>query len=313
MPSLIYVARVTPLPSRLIQHLQSAGFHVQSFGPGQITTDECLMVITPEALPAGLGPLDSAAAVTGPAQETTCRPQDVPPLPGLRPHLGLQPTIWNSVRQFAVKGSSSRPAATALPISGLEPGGLASNLNGIDQPALLSPPPRSASTAPLEGACTSRKRKSPILRWMLPSLKTRMVFARISAMFLGTAPRSGEEVHFHGRWPSLAAAMALMFLAVVLLMTRRASTFGSTSTDLTNRSGRSASDLPNSAHASSLSSSGALKVPASAQRRFYDDDFVAQDFTNHFDLRSQSRASPQNPELRGRAQSSLKPKRIVVD
>jgi hypothetical protein len=312
MPSLIYVARVTPLPSRLIQHLQSAGFHVQSFGPGQITTDECLMVITPEALPAGLGPVDSAAAVTGPAQETTCRPQDVPPLPGLRPHLGLQPTIWNSVRQFAVKGSSSRPASTALPISGLEPGGRASNLNGMDQPALLSSPPRSASTrSPLEGACTSRKRKSPILRWMLPSLKTRMVFARISAMFL---PRSGEKVHLHRHWPSLAAAMAFMFLAVVLLMTRRASTFESRSTDnAANRSGRSASDLPNSAHASSLSSSGALKVPAAVERRFSDDDFVAQDFTNHFDLRSQGRVSPQNPELRRRAQSSLKSKRIVVD
>jgi len=248
MPSLIYVARVTPLPSRLIEHLQAAGFHVESFGPGQITTDACLMVITPAALPAGLGPVDSAAAaapVTGSAPDTTCRPEDVPPLPGLEPHLGSQPTLWNSVREFALKGSSGRSASAAL----------------------------------------------------------------------ARAPRSAEEVRVHRRWPSLAAAMALMFLAGVLL-TRRASTFESPSTDnagLTNRSGRSGSDLPNSAQGSPLSSMGALKGPAATQRRFSDNDFVAQDFTTHFDLRSPGVASPQSPELRRRVQSSLKPKRIVVD
>jgi hypothetical protein len=240
MSSLIYVARVTPLPSALLQHLQSEGFHVQSFGPGQITTDDCVMVITPEALPAGLGPVHPAAAASAivPAAE------NVPALPGLMPHLGSQPTVWNSVKEFAVQESATRSAPTALP-----------------------------------GALRSKE--------------------------AGIVPR---------RWPSLAAAMALMFLAGVML-TRHASTFEFRSTDnagLTNRSGKSVSHAPNSLHGPALSSSGTLKVPAAAQRHISDDDFVARDVITRFDLRSQNGAIQQNLDLRRRAQSSLKPKRTIV-
>jgi hypothetical protein len=240
MPSLIYVARLTPLPSTLIQHLQSAGFHVQSFGPGQITTDDCVMVITPEALPAGLGPVHPAAS----ASATSPAAENVPPLPGMMPHLGSQPTVWNSVKEFAIQESSTGSVPTALP----------------------------------------------------------------------RALRSKEAVIVPRRWPPLAAAMALMFLAVVLL-TRHPSTFESPSTDnagLTSRPGKSVSHAPNSLHAPALSSSGTIKVPAAGQRHISDDDFVARDVITRFDLRSQSGAIQQNPDLRRRAQSSLKPKRMIV-
>ena len=49
MPSLIYIARIQSLSSEFAQSLRSAGCHVQSFKPGDITQDECLLAMTPEA------------------------------------------------------------------------------------------------------------------------------------------------------------------------------------------------------------------------------------------------------------------------
>ena len=52
MPSLIYIARIKRSSDELIQGLQAAGFHVESFKPGEITADECLLVMTSEAVDA---------------------------------------------------------------------------------------------------------------------------------------------------------------------------------------------------------------------------------------------------------------------
>ena len=43
MPSLVYIARITRSSEELAQGLQSAGLHVKSFAPGEITGDECLL------------------------------------------------------------------------------------------------------------------------------------------------------------------------------------------------------------------------------------------------------------------------------
>ena len=54
MPSLIYIARIRSLSEELAQSLRSAGCHVQSFKSGDITQDECLLAMTPEAAEAAL-------------------------------------------------------------------------------------------------------------------------------------------------------------------------------------------------------------------------------------------------------------------
>jgi hypothetical protein len=46
MPSLIYITRIRPLSAELAQALESAGSHIKSFGPGEITADECILVMT---------------------------------------------------------------------------------------------------------------------------------------------------------------------------------------------------------------------------------------------------------------------------
>lgn len=56
MPSLIYIARIRSLSEELAQSLRSAGCHVQSFKSGDITQDECLLAMTPEAAEAALHP-----------------------------------------------------------------------------------------------------------------------------------------------------------------------------------------------------------------------------------------------------------------
>ena len=54
MPSLIYIARIRSLSEELTQSLRSAGCHVESFKPGDITQDECLLAMTPEAAEAAV-------------------------------------------------------------------------------------------------------------------------------------------------------------------------------------------------------------------------------------------------------------------
>jgi hypothetical protein len=65
MPSLIYIASIRHLSKELAQSLRSAGCHVESFKPGDITQDECLLAMTPEAAEAALHPRRVPAAGVG--------------------------------------------------------------------------------------------------------------------------------------------------------------------------------------------------------------------------------------------------------
>src|ERR1700694_1108269 len=62
MPSLLYIARITRFSEELAEELRSSGFHVKAFGPGEITADECWLVMTSEAVLASLQPTNSASA-----------------------------------------------------------------------------------------------------------------------------------------------------------------------------------------------------------------------------------------------------------
>ena len=69
MPSFVYVARVAHLSEKQAEDLRSAGFHVKAFGPGEITADDCLLVMTSEALLAGPYQTDSGAGQRAPPSQ----------------------------------------------------------------------------------------------------------------------------------------------------------------------------------------------------------------------------------------------------
>jgi hypothetical protein len=60
MPSLVYIAQIPRSSEELAQGLQSAGLHVKSFAPGEITKDECLLVMTSDAVLANQRSADAA-------------------------------------------------------------------------------------------------------------------------------------------------------------------------------------------------------------------------------------------------------------
>src|ERR1700738_1057820 len=106
MPSLIYIARITSCSEELAKGLQSAGLHVKSFVSGEITADECLLVMTSEAVLANLQP----ATVTpraGHTVEKSQEPEGVPPPSSMNMHLESQAAIWNRLKTAAAKESAT--------------------------------------------------------------------------------------------------------------------------------------------------------------------------------------------------------------
>jgi short-subunit dehydrogenase len=88
MPSLIYIARITRFSDELAEELRSSGFHVKAFGPGEITADDCLLVMTSAAVLASHHPTNSAsAAATEPGAK------GMPALTEMNAQLGSQADI----------------------------------------------------------------------------------------------------------------------------------------------------------------------------------------------------------------------------
>ena len=94
MPSLIYITRIHSPSAELTHVLESSGVHVKSFGPGEITADECVLVMTSEAVRAG---------VRGPGAES----RGTPPLDAIPKHLGGDAAIWNYIKASKVSESSA--------------------------------------------------------------------------------------------------------------------------------------------------------------------------------------------------------------
>jgi hypothetical protein len=113
MPSLIYITRIQPLSAELAQALESSGVHVKSFGPGEITADECVLVMTPEAIVAGLQ-LPGPESFSGAGVAKSAESRDAPPLPDMQKHPGAQAAIWNRIKAARLNESAtveSKPAA----------------------------------------------------------------------------------------------------------------------------------------------------------------------------------------------------------
>jgi hypothetical protein len=130
-------------------------------------------------------------------------------------------------------------------------------------------------------------------------------------------------------WQAVTTTLLLLTFALVLL-THAASIVPSTdetAADSANESQPADTDSTNSTQAGSdaasqpttqlsnrlltLSSTEASRPSAAVRRHPSGYDFVAEDFTNHFDAHARTRATLQNPELKNNAQAKSERKRVV--
>jgi hypothetical protein len=106
MPSLIYIARIIRSSEELAKGLESAGLHVKSFAPGEITADECLLVMTSEAVFANLRP-ENVTPRAGHTAETSQEAEGVPPPSSINAHVESQAGLWNRLKTAAAKESAA--------------------------------------------------------------------------------------------------------------------------------------------------------------------------------------------------------------
>ncbi len=297
MPSLVYIARITRSSEELAQGLQSAGLHVKSFAPGEITGDECLLVMTSEAVLANQRSADAAPGA-GHKADTSQEVESAPPPSNMNAHLGSQTAICDGVKVAVAKETlANSPGSEPLP-----------------------PLP-----APLAGL--SAKTGSP--SYPPPSLPTdhrsRVSPAQISGASCGKASRPEERgrllsvPRYSLLWQTVAIATSMLLFAAIRPSTIDVTTRG------TERSTRFTADSKEPTQSASgrqsVTTSGTSKLPvtppstgamktAGRQRYQTDQGFVAEDFTNHFDPQAHSIATLQSSERN--AHASMKPKRIVV-
>jgi hypothetical protein len=274
MPSLIYIARIRSLSAELAQSLRSAGCHVQSFKPGDITQDECLLAMTPEAADTALHP--ERVASQG-------RQYAGMPARALSQQLGSDTAILDSLK-----------AAVANEIHvNREPVPPAASRFETEAAAFAVP---SADAAPRAVSSGQEKASRPIARIASPP---------ITAPSSPGGPREAKksrlaiEQCYRILGNPLSTVVAVLVLALVYrglpLMTASP---GRTAGRSTSRSAVSVETSP--------------RTLQRVQRHESLDGFVAEDFTNHRGLHAAGDATQQNADLKHPQRGSI-PKRIVVD
>jgi hypothetical protein len=316
MPSFVYVARIARLSEEQAEGLRSAGFHVKSFGPGEITADDCFMVMTSEALLAK--PFRTSS---GPAAESAAMPDakspDKPavpamPVPSVNEELGSQAAIWHIIKTAAANESAARTAANCGPASPVasvtdqEAENLGLIPTAVGQRAFSAlRPTQGENSGPLprlkNAPFANAGRSSPS-----PPFTHRPGQDRRTRTAVGRS---------HRPWQPMATVAALLILAGVLL-THRASTLNEAASQSTNESRRTDSDSSRSTQtiqpsSLTLSFTESSRPSAGVRRHVSDYDFVAEDFTNHFDAHAHNRATLQTPDLKHNAPGSTERKRIV--
>ena len=304
MPCLIYIARIKSLSKELAQGLQCAGFHAKYFKPGDITEDECLLVMTSEAVLAetvlaSLQP-EGNGTETGP-----------PAAPDMKKQLGSQAAIWNRIKTAIAKESPANSEQVSRMASTVEP-------EAIELGVIRAEVGRRAVANVQRKSASEKGRIWPSQNSVVSSVEVSRDTKKICS----------KEKWYYGliRNP-WSTALAMIVLAMVYRGLTLPSTTGASIGRKANYSTRSDSDSGNSllnaselpirtVHQSNpaliLSSAEPPKAAEGVRQHLSDDDFVAQDFTNHFRLHAQSSATQQNTELK-HPQSGLKRKRIVVD
>jgi hypothetical protein len=328
MPSLVYIARITRSSEELAQGLQSAGLHVKSFAPGEITGDECLLVMTSEAVLANQ-PSADAAPRAGHKADTSQEVESAPPPSNMNAHLGSQTAICDRVKAAAAKESAaSREQASSIAskieLEGESLGFIPSNIRLQTLASSRGSKPLQSLPAPLAGL--SAKTCSPSYPPSLPTdHRSRVSPAHTSAASCGKAARPDEGrrllsvPRYSLLWQTVAIATSMLLFAAIRPSTTDATTRG---TDQSTRFAADSKEPTQSASGrQSVTTSRTSKSPAApsstsamktaGERRYQTDyGFVAEDFTNHLDPQVHSIATLQSSEPNARG--SVKPKRIVV-
>jgi hypothetical protein len=274
MPSLIYIARIRSLSGQLAQNLRSAGCHVQSFKSGDITQDECLLAMTPEAADTALHP-ERFAIETG-------RGYAGVPVPEMSKQLGADTAVLNCLRaavaaEIQVNPEPIRPAGSTVENKAVE-----SSVH--------------AAAAALQAVSSSQERANHAIVRIAPPPIT----APSSSEIPPEAKKSRlaiERCYRILRNP-LSTVVAVLVLAV-LYRGLPAITASPGQTAVRSTTG------------SAVSVEASHHTVQRAQRHVSLDGFVAEDFTNHPRLHASGDAT-QNVDLKHPQRSSI-PKRIVVD
>jgi hypothetical protein len=322
MPSLVYIARINQLSEELAGRLRSAGLQVQSFPAGEITADECLLAITPEAIATGIHSANSLKPT--PAELTA---QATPPLDQLELGRKSQPAIWNVLNQFAATRFPVAPRRPSQALPPIQTGNLGFVPSGLGQRALVACTPSPANSSQTRAIPPPSGAAKPGALLLIGKM-SRMAAARIFALLSAQASLLKGDLLRHGLWKPLAATAVLLLFAIALLANRVATavSFADQTTGVASQlhDSVSASSAPTAApplsramkdssdSTPSQSSTNPRRAPATG-RHLSDDDFVAEDFTNHYGIPFRSAAAQPTLDLQRNAQDNLRPKRRVVD
>jgi hypothetical protein len=214
MPSLIYIARIRNLSEELVQSLRSAGCHVESFKSGEITQDECLLAMTPEAAEAALRP-KRAATEDGSSRANL-------PAAAISRQPGRDTAVWDGLKTAIAKELCVDREPPAPVASAVEPtkefasnakavGPAGSNPEGKvnQQHAPIEPSPIVAASSPAAGSEPGKTRPDlercyRVLRNPLSTVAAVLVFA-VAYRGLPSITASGRTTSQSG--PGLALSV----------------------------------------------------------------------------------------------------------
>jgi hypothetical protein len=301
MPSLIYIARIKNLPEELAKSLRSAGCHVKSFKPGDITQDECLLAMTAEAVEVALHLPEGDAAQAGRTFAGT------PVAPDMNEHLGSQAAIWSYIKTAVTKESQAKSELSAEfteqpegielgfphPEVGLPASTPQSRASGEIARNVVSPVIGVSSTDAPRSTRNIRPTKEEFFRVFRNPLSTVIVLLLFSVIYRGLRLPSTKSATIPREAYNARSAPDSNYLLNV-------------STSRGRTAHRSIPPL-------TLSSAESLpRAVDRVQQHLSHDNSVAKDFTHHFALHAQGNAIQQKPELKYPQSGSIR-KRIVVD
>jgi hypothetical protein len=242
MPSFIYIARVRSLSEELAQSLRSAGCHVESFKPGHITKDECLLAMTPEAVDGALHPERAGTETERKCSGVPAAPTGPLPEPDAAVWKGLKTAIAKEFRAnteppaaaaSAVEPEKKEFAFTATPAERVDPstpGKVNQQHTRIEPPATVAVSSTSVSTDAMK-ARPALEQICRVLRNPLSTVAAVLVFA-ILYRGLPAITASGRMVSRSGAGPAVAAEASR---GKVQTVQRRQSADGSVAEDFTRR------------------------------------------------------------------------------
>ena len=271
MPSLVYITRIGSLSEELAQDLRSAGCHVESFKPGAITRDECLLAMTPEAADTALHPERLRAE---PSRERA----GIPFAPETNQQLGPEADVWNCLKALVARefGANREPVPQAVP--------------AVETQTMAPEAGRRAVPSRQEGASEriARIEPSPIVAVSSPEasryMKIRPVIQQCYRVFHSP----------------LSTVVAVLVFAVLYRALVPPSATGSSG-----RTGHRSTPVL------TLSAEPPRPTVQRLQRRLHLESFVAEDFTNHFDPHARSDATQNNSELRHPQRDSTRKRIVV--